>query len=253
MNSFLIGLIAFACTFAGALFGMWLRTAMPQHHLDSDARDTIKTGVGLIATMTALVLGLITASAKSTYDSVETAVRATAVDILTLDRLLARYGPETAPVRATLKRLVAQRVEAVWPSGAARDVQIEAQDLMSAAESLIERIGSLQPHTPSQEASRTRALDLAESLLKVRWMMAAEGSSTIPLPFMAVLLLWLALTFTSFGLFAPNNATVIAVLFVCAVSIGGALFLVLELDSPLAGWLKVSADPIRYTLSHLGR
>jgi hypothetical protein len=115
MDSSLVGIIAFVCTFAGALLGMWVRSAVPQHHMNDDARDTIRAGVGLIAAMTALVLGLITASAKSSYDAVETTVRATAVDILTLDRLLARYGPEASPVRATLKTLVAQRVDAIWP------------------------------------------------------------------------------------------------------------------------------------------
>jgi hypothetical protein len=250
MNSALVGIIAFACTFAGALLGMWLRTAVPQHHMNDEARDTIRAGVGLIAAMTALVLGLITASAKSSYDTVETAVRATAVDILTLDRLLARYGPEASPVRATLKTLVTQRVDAIWPTGAARPIQLDPQ--LAAGESLIERIGGLRTHTASQDAIRPRALDLAESLLKVRWMVAAEGRS-IPLPFLVILLLWLTLTFTSFGLFAPKNLTVIAVLFVCSLSIGCALFLVLELDTPFNGWLKVSAEPMRYALSHLGQ
>lgn len=250
MHSALVGTIAFACTFAGALLGMWLRTAVPQHHMDDDARDTIRAGVGLIAGMTALVLGLITASAKSTYDTVETAVHATAVDILTLDRLLARFGPEAGPVRASLKTLVAQRVDTIWPTDEARRAQVEPQ--FGAGEALIERIGSLRSHTASQDAIRPRLQDIAESLLKVRWMVASEGRS-IPLPFLVILLLWLALTFASFGMFAPRNGTVVAVLFLCSLSIGCALFLVLELDTPFDGWLKVSDAPMRYALAHLGQ
>jgi hypothetical protein len=123
---------------------------------------------------------------------------------------------------------------------------------LAAGEALIERIGGLRPHTASQDAIRPRVLDLAESLLKVRWMVT-EGGRSIPLPFLVILLLWLTLTFTSFGLFAPKNLTVIAVLFVCSLSIGGALFLVLELDSPFDGWLKVSAAPMRYAVSRLGQ
>jgi hypothetical protein len=84
-------------------------------------------------------------------------------------------------------------------------------------------------------------------------MAVTEQSRTIPLPFLVTLLLWLTLTFTSFGLFSPKNPTVIAVLFVCALSIGSALFLVLEMDMPLDGWLKVSADPMRFALSHLNQ
>jgi hypothetical protein len=249
----LLGMVVFACTFTGALLGMWLRTVLPAQHVDSDSRDSIKTGIGLIATMSALVLGLITASAKSSYDNVDAAVRSAAVDILTFDRLLARYGPETGAIRASLKQLVARRVDAIWPSGSARTAGLEPQGNVSEVESLIENIRQLTPHHPAQENIRGQALTLAESLLKVRWMVAAEGNRTIPLPFLAVLLLWLTLTFTSFGLFSPNNPTVLAVLFVCSLSVGSALFLVLEMDSPFEGLLKVSAEPMRYTLSHLGK
>jgi hypothetical protein len=194
----LLGMVVFACTFAGALLGMWLRTVLPAQHVDSDSRDSIKTGIVLIATMSALVLGLITASAKSSYDNVDAAVRS-AVDILTFDRLLARYGPETGAIRASLKQLVARRVDAIWPSGSGRTAGLEPQGNVSEVESLIENIRQLTPHNPAQENIRGQALTLAESMLKVRWMVAAEGNRTIPLPFLAVLLLWLTLTFTSFG------------------------------------------------------
>jgi hypothetical protein len=253
MQSDLVATIAFLCTFGGALLGMWLRTALPEHHVDDKSRNAINTGVGLIAAMSALVLGLITASAKSSYDSVDTAVRATAVDILTLDRVLARFGPEAGGVRGDLKQILERRVDAIWPRVPAAPVRLDPQGSLTAAESFIERIRDLKPHTRSQETLQPRALELAESLLKERWMVVAEGSRTIPLPFLLILLLWLTLTFASFGLSAPNNVTVIAVLFVCALSIASALFLVLEMDTPFEGWLKVSAQPMRYALSHLNQ
>jgi hypothetical protein len=253
MHSDLVATIVFVCTFGGALLGMWLRTALPEHHVDDKSRNAINAGVGLIAAMSALVLGLITASAKSSFDSVDTTVQATAVDILTLDRVLARYGPEAGAVREELKKIVERRVDDIWPLGPAGPVRLDPRGSLTAAESLIERIRDLKPHTRSQETLQPRALELAESLLKVRWLVAAEGTRTIPLPFLVILLLWLTLTFTSFGLFSPNNATVIAVLFVCALSIAGALFLVLEMDSPFQGWLKVSAEPMRFALSHLNQ
>ena len=79
MNPTIVGLIVFTCTFGGALLGMWLRTTLPEHHCDAESRDTVKVGIGLIATMTALVLGLVTASAKSSFDTVDTAVKHTAM------------------------------------------------------------------------------------------------------------------------------------------------------------------------------
>jgi hypothetical protein len=112
-----VGFTAFVSTIAGSFLGMWLAGRLPGHHLDDASRDTVKTGVGLIATLTALVLGLVTASAKSSFDAADTAVKHLAVDILTLDRALARYGPEAAPIRQALRHAVDTRIEAIWPRG----------------------------------------------------------------------------------------------------------------------------------------
>ena len=96
-------------------------------------------------------------------------------------------------------------------------------------------------------------MNLAEALLKARWLVFAGGGTSVPLPFLVVLLFWLTITFASFGLFAPRNAMVIVVLFVCALSVGGAVFLIAEMDGPFDGLLKVSADPLRYAYAHLNQ
>ncbi len=124
MDSIIVCMIVFVCTFGAVLLGMWLRTILPEHHLDDETKETVKIGIGLIATMTALVLGLITASAKSSYDDVSSAVKKSAADVLTLDRILARYGPETAEIRANLKRGVGARVEMIWPQSPSKACQV---------------------------------------------------------------------------------------------------------------------------------
>ncbi|MBK4734169.1 bestrophin-like domain [Noviherbaspirillum pedocola] len=251
MKPLFVGAIVFVCTFLGAQFGMWLSAALPKHHLDDQSKDSIRVGIGLIATMTALVLGLITASAKSSYDTVETEVRTTATEILTLDRLLARYGPETGAIRVTLKRSIEQRVDAIWPQASSPRAQVDPSASLSAPEALLEQIRALTPYNASQQAIQSRALELCETLLKVRWMVVAQANQSIPLPFLVILLFWLTITFTSIGLFAPKNTTVVAVQFVCALSISSALFLVLELNEPFDGLLKVSAEPMLYALAHI--
>ena len=75
----------------------------------------MRLGMGLVATMTALLLGLVTASARSTFDSQDTALRTSASNILTLDRLLARYGPETKATRDLIRQAVAFRIQTTWP------------------------------------------------------------------------------------------------------------------------------------------
>lgn len=255
MNPTKIGIITFAFAFGGVVLGLWLRSALPKHHLDEDSKDSVKLGIGLIATMTALVLGLVTASAKSSFDAVDNAVKETAVQLLALDRVLARYGPETGQIRGQLKQAVGERIDMIWPSDSSRPRALDptASGMAPRVEALADAIRSLKPHDDLQRALQTRAVDLAEALLQARWLATAGSEASVPLPFLVVLLFWLTVTFASFGLFAPRNGTVIVVLFVCALSIGGALFLVLELDGPFDGLLRVSPDPLRFAYTHINR
>ena len=251
----IIGIVVFACTFGGALLGMWLRTTLPEHHLDAKSQDVVKVGIGLIATMTALVLGLVTASAKSSFDAMDTAVKQTAINILALDRVLARYGAETGEIRTGLQHAVGARIAMIWPQGssppATRDPMRSGGGLE--AERLADALRGLKPRDDSQRALQSRAQDLAEGLLQARWLFFASTETSVPVPFLVILLFWLTITFASFGLFAPWNATVLTVLFVCALSVGSAVFLVLELGAPFDGLLKVSAEPLRYTYTHLNQ
>ena len=131
MNPTLVGAIVFACTFGGALLGFWLRDEVPEHLSTPSLRDTVKHCIGLVATMTALILGLIIASAKSSFDAVDVAVKSSATDVLTLDRLLARYGPETRELRGALQHAVARRIDMIWPTGSSRPVQLDPSRLSS--------------------------------------------------------------------------------------------------------------------------
>jgi hypothetical protein len=253
VNPTVVGTIVFVSTLGGALGGYWLRATLPEHHLNDESKHTVKLCIGLIATITALVLGLVTASAKSSFDGVDTAVKHTATDILTLDRLLARYGPETGEIRGALQHAVANIIHTTWPQSSSSAARLEPSVGTSGVEGLADAIANLTPRDNSQRSLQSRALDLAEALLQVRWLVFAGGGRSVPLPFLVVILFWLTITFGSFGLFAPRNTTVLAVLFVCALSVGSAVFLILEMDGPFDGVLKVSADPLRYAHAHLNQ
>lgn len=253
MNPMLVGTIVFACTFGGVLLGTLLRATLPEHYLSNESRDTVRLGAGLIATMTALVLGLVTASAKSSFDNVNTAVKQTAIDILTLDRVLARYGPETREIRGGMQHVVASRTDMIWPQGSSQPAQLDPLGSSAIVEGLADKIRALTPHDDSQRALQSHAQALFESLLRARWIMFGGGGTSVPLPFLVVLLFWLTITFASFGLYAPRNAMVMGVLFLCALSVGGAVFLIAEMDGPFDGLLKVSAEPIRYALAHINQ
>jgi hypothetical protein len=208
-----------------------LRIVLPAHRLDAEARDTVKVGIGLIATMTARVLDLVTASAKSSFDVVNTGVCFTASDLLALDRLLARYGAEASAIRTDLQREIGVRIALIWPQGASTPTNLAARrsGVGSDAEGLADAIRRLTPHDDAQRVLHARALDLAEGLLHARWLVLAGTEPSVPVPFLVVLLFWLTITFASFGLTAPRNATVLAVLGMCALSVASALFLILSL------------------------
>lgn len=249
-------LIVFICVFGGVLIGMWLHSTLPKHHIEAESRDTVKVGIGLIATMTALVLGLVTAAAKSSFDAGNSAVKLAALNLLAADRALARYGPEAGDIRKGMKGFVEARIDAIWSQhqSAGRSMNEEpVKTGFTTAEELAEAVRALKPRDDSQRAAQSRASDLIETAFQARWLAAFGTQSSVPVPFLSVIVFWLTITFTSFGLFAPRNATVLAVLFVCALSVSSALFLVLELDGPFDGLIKVSADPLRYVQSHINQ
>ena len=248
-----IGIIVFTCTFGGALLGMWLRAALPEHHLRDESRDTMKLGIGLVATLTALVLGLVTASAKSSFDGLNTAIKDAAADVIATDRLLARYGPETKDIRATLQRAVAYRIEKTWPPGPSHAARLDVTKATETGEWIVDQIRALSPPNDAQRALQSRAVDQSEALLRARWVVLGELGTSIPWPFLIVLVFWLTITFMSFGLQAPGNTTVLAVLLLCALSVAGAVFLILEMDGPFDGLIRVSPEPLRFALTRLGR
>jgi len=248
-----IGIVVLVCTFGGALAGMRLRAALPDHHLSSEARDTIKLGIGLVATVTALVLGLLTASAKSTYDALDATIKHSAAGLLSLDRTLARYGPETAKIRESLKSVVAQRIQIIWHVERPGNAQFNPATSAHEVEVVATEIHRLVPKTDEQRALQARALTFSESLLDARWGIVAAQTTSVPYAFLTMLVLWLTVTFTTFGVLAPRNRTVLVVLFVCALSVAGAIFLVLEMDSPFDGVMTVSSEPMKYALEHMNK
>ena len=129
-------------------------------------------------------------------------------------------------------------MDAIWPQSSSRAAHLDVPDV-HAAETLIARIQELAPQNDDQRYLRTRALSLGEDLLEARWLASSTGS-TVLAPFLTALLFWLSITFASFGLYAPRNATVIVTLLLCALSVAGAVFLVLEMDGPFEGVVKIS-------------
>jgi hypothetical protein len=247
-----IAAIVFACVFGGALFGMFLGTILPQGHLSPDARDVIKVAMAMIATLAALVLGLLTASAKSSLDDKNGELRSAAAQVVLLDRTMAEYGAETQAARDLLKQTVAARITQIWPEENA-NMTPGAIGRGSGIEAVQRKLLDLSPQTDAQRWLQSTALQISGSIAAARWSVFEQIGSSIQWPFMAILVFWLAIIFASFGLFAPRNASVTAALFVAALSVAGSIYLILGMDQPYSGPIKISSAPLRAALEQLGQ
>jgi hypothetical protein len=247
-------LLAFACIFCGMLLGMFLRAILPEHHVSNESKDVVKLGTGMIATMAALVLGLLIASAKGNFDTVSGELRRIGSRVIMLDHVMAHYGPETVEARDLLRRNVASTIERIWPEDKIEQAAAKARAGRVDIEVIQDQLFQLSPRNDAQRWLQSRALQVSAEIAEARRSLLEQvGQSAIPMPFLVMLVLWLTIIFGSFALFTPRNATVIAVLLVCALSATGALFLTLELGTPLDGLLKVSSSPLRNALAHLGQ
>ena len=254
MSPLAISLIAFGCIFGGMLLGMFLRGVIPKHHLSDESRDVLKLGTGMIATLAALVLGLLISSAKGSFDAMNTGLLQSGSKVILLDRVMAQYGPETREARDQLRRSVASVIERIWSEERKGQTQTNVPDSKARLEAVQDKLRQLTPQNDAQRWLRSRALEVSGDIAESRWLLVEqEGHSSLPMPFFVMLVSWLVIIFFSFGLLSPRNATVIFVLLFCALSAAGSLYLIQELDRPYGGLIAISDAPLREALSYLGR
>ncbi len=253
MSAMAVSSIAFGCVFGGALLGMFLRGVLPEHHLNADSKDVVKLGMGLIATMSALVLALLIASAKGSYDTQRSEVTQMSADIVQLDRVLVHYGPQAKSARDLERDVVIAGIASIWSERTFRTGELNSRTMKDKGARFFDEIQQLSPQNDYQRSLMGQALQISADLGHIRSLLLEQTGGSIPMPFLVVLVFWLSMIFASFGLFAPVNPTVIAILLVCAISVAGAIFLVLELDQPFAGLIRISDEPMRRALTILGQ
>lgn len=253
MSSLAIASIVFVCAFSSGLVGLFVRASLPSHHLSEDSTGVVKLGTGLLATLSALVLGLLIASAKTSFDKIKDEVTQAAAKIVQLDRVLAQYGPETKEARDLFRSAVASATESLFSSEGSGLAKLDAPERLARVEQMQAKLRELAPRNDAQRSLQSHALELGNELAQMRWLLIAQGEGAIPTPFLVVLVFWLAVIFAGFGLLSAKNATVMAILVVCALSVSGAIFLIEEMDRPLEGLMKISSTPLRNVLAHLGQ
>jgi hypothetical protein len=240
----------------GATLGMFLRGRLPAEHLCKQSKEIVQLGTGLVATMAALVLGLLVASAMDTFDAQRNGVREIAGNIVLLDEALAHYGGPTATIaRQILRARLTAAIQQTWP-----DEKTEALDPLESiariaadGDDVYDLINKFAPTDDAHRSIQSQAQAIVADLAKTRWQLSHPDDTTIPELFVALVVFWLFVLFVSFGLFSPANTTVFATLLVCAISVSGAMLMIIDLDQPSRGLVRVSSTPLRSALEQIGR
>jgi hypothetical protein len=224
------------------VLGMALSGRLAEHHLSSQSRDTIKLTLGLVATLAALLLGLLVSSAKESFDAEREQVNALSAKIATLDRVLVLYGPESAGVRTELRAVIESAIAQAWPArdGARSDLTFDPRR----GEAIFRAIQELQPADALQSDLKERATNLAFDLIEGRSMIVALAAGRVSVPVLTLVIGWLVVILFGFSLLAPRNAVAAAALVVSATAVCGAVLLLLELYQPFDGLIQISSDPL---------
>lgn len=251
MSSLALALAIFAIVFGAMLTGLLLRRWLPAAHLNDSSRDSLKLAIGLVASLVSLVLGLVVSSSKSSFDLKRDELQHIAADVVLLDRTLAVYGPGADPSRLLLRNLVVAGLDRVWGEDLGN---VRSSTVNDEVHALGNAVRGLQPQSDAQQVVKGEALRLLTTLDKVRVILRQQETETsVPAGFLIIIVFWLGIVFGGFGLLAIPNPTVVASMFIGAACVAGALFLVLELDRPYGGVIRISDAPLREALSQLGQ
>jgi hypothetical protein len=254
MNEIAISVIAAACVFAGGVGGLLLSPLLPMHHLTTETRDTVRLGMGMISILASLVLGLLTASAKGTFDSADQQLRAYAADLILLDETLRDYGTAADPIRMMLRQYTGEAVHTTWPDEAPAQAQpLENKQAGELLDHVMQATLTLSPTIDNERWLRTQALQIAAQLIHTRWSLLVSQEGAINPVLLGIMVAWIFIIFASFGLYAPRNTTVVAAFFLCAMAIGASIFVILEMDTPFNGAIMISGVPMKNALAHLSQ
>jgi len=251
LSSLVISFVVFFCCCTSAAVGIVLHVWLPNHHFDTDSKDVVKSVMGIIATMSALVLSLLIASAKSSYDTQSNEIQQLAANVVQLDQALALYGPEAGDARKLLRQAVTAAHDRIWPIDDNRPANLDPAVSRGELQKFYIIMENLSPTTDTQRHAQSTALQLVAGLSHMRMLMFEQVDGTISWPLLVVLIFWVSVLFLGFGLFARFQVIVAATLLIGALSVASAVFLMLELNQPYQGLLRIPDTPVQAALGQI--
>lgn len=253
MSALAISLIVCGFMLSGAFVGVLLRKILPAEHLNEHSKDVVRLGCGLVATISALVLGLLITSAKSTYDTQRNEIRQITSNLILLDSQLKRYGPETRAAREAIRNSIEPAVDRIWGKYGDKSLTKTPFQTSALGDQVFADIQDLSPQNEAGRALRAQALQTANNISESRVMLFEQSDGSMPIALLVVLSFWLTILFSSFTLFSPLNPTGCVAVAIIALSASGAIFLILEMNTPFSGLMQISSAPVRNALAPLDR
>lgn len=247
-----IALITWMLVVAGGLLGMWIGPRLPERHRDSDSQTAVAVSMAMVSTLTAMVLGLLLSVSNSSFRDNQEQVMSTSSDLIRMDHLIRLYGREGETARDFLHQYAISMKQDLFPDqGRPSNVENEATlDLMAKAE---DASATLSPDTATQRWLQPRILEVADTIVQEHYALVKQNLDDIPMSLIALLVVWLVLLFAGHGLFAPRHLTSILVLLISSGAASGAIFLMLELDTPNSGFVQLSALPLQHAIDVMER
>ncbi|MEX3978238.1 hypothetical protein AB4Y45_04535 [Paraburkholderia sp. EG287A] len=260
-------LMVLALLLLGALIGVVVRPLLPEEHKAHQTVQLVHLVDGMLVTFAALVLGLMTASAKSTFDNASDDFRALASDIIQFDNTAREYGADAVPVRKLMRAYLAAAIASTWrneapPPGdyyprnlAPKDVTENLDDVQ--LDTMLNSAGIEWRRLVASDRNHRDLLSVGQDqfsrIIQAHWKLIQEVHSSVSLPFFMTLAFWLFVIFLSFGLMAPRNTLVLITISLGAVSIASVAYVIVDLDTLFRGMIVVSSHPLRDALAALLR
>jgi hypothetical protein len=247
MSSTVAFLASFVSVLIGAAIGMILKRSLPADLLAGGSKEAIRLGAGFLSTLAALVIGLMIASAKNTYDTQNTNIRQLGTNAVLVDQMLAKYGPEAAPTRTLLRETIPAATARIWQENIAGKIG-STFVVTGTGERFYDAIEGLKPANAEQASLKARIIEITTEIGRTRLLVFTQNDNAIPVPFFVVLVFWLAVIFASFSLFAEPGPIVIASTLAFALSVSSALFLIVDLSHPFDGLMQISNHHLQVVL-----
>lgn len=246
MQEFIVALVVFALLVASAIGSLVICSRLPEHHRKDDTHSVIKIAATVFILMASILLGLLVNSVRNTFETADRTLHTFATEIILLDRLMRQYGPETAGARKELADYTQEAIRGTWPdTGTPVIDDTRAGALL---DDVAAQLRALVPPDNARASILNRMEQRMQRVIELRWQLIGASRSTVYTPLFIMLVAWLMLIFASVGFNAPFNPVVVSTTVLAAFVISASLYILMDLDLPYEGPVRISPKPLQEAL-----